>query len=1554
MTRHQRYTGAICVLIFLYHFTLIAQPADTALSQAINGNHLIEATNSITLGAGFSYNAGTDNQLIAKIIKTAQNSEYIFTEPTEATQLPVNTNLPVGTINGSASVSQTGAANYVIPIGIPPGRNGMMPNLSVVYNSQGGEGLLGLGWAIAGFSSITRTPANYYHEGYIDGVDFDSNDRFALDGQRLIYLSGSEYRTEIESFTKITLYGSASNPTYFTAETKDGLILYFGNTSDSRIEAEGTSNVYEWKLNKVEDKYGNWYKLSYSEDIYTGEVYPDKINYTGWGQNNGYFDIEFNYISRSTPLITYINGSQILNAKLLNNITIKQNSGGTVVGKFEFQYTNDKLDEVIKYGKNNTYLNSTLVEWGVSDIGLEEKNTYEIETSEPIINMFSGDFNGDGRKDLAVLEDPDILWLYFADDNGDMDYSTDIEMPENFLYDKIFVADFDGNGMDDILTFRLINNLYEPSFIMSSGYSFTMYNYTGFTLEKDNSVFHTGDFNGNGKADLLKILNDQNIYIYEFNPSQNASTQIGNTQIEYIGSSSCGTIRSVPLDINGNGKAEIFVTNWGTGKIFELTDNTSSLGQIAQITFPSGIPPYKIYYGDFNGDGMTDLLSPVVGGWNIRISISTGSEFVDNIMDDCPFYCFDETYNKLFCEDMNGDGKTDLLIIGKGGDYQNPVKIHIGYNQGYNGTDYSFNMQTYNQTTSLALNNLYYNIGDFNGDGVTDIRYEDGSTAKLINIYRGKDSYLVESIRNGFGRYSQFSYSSLSAETNYTKGLTPPTFPVIDFQAPIYVVNEFVNGNNETTEYNYYTGHLHRQGKGFLGFQTFSARNITLGISTCSVFEYDDTYYNVSLKSQGVSVAVDSLSSSFQVSGTEISNDLISYENKRIFPYIESSVETNYLSGTTVEKEYSYDNNGNLTDYLETFDDGSYNSTAFSDFSSNGSWLPSRPQTVSTTSKHYQDSQTHSLTTTYTYYSTGKVNTETKGPLTTTCYYNTYGNPDSIKISDIDTSRTVRMQYEANNLYVWKSYNALNHVTERTYDYATGQVLTEKAPNTNIVTTYTYDDLGTLTGISTPSLGQSQTITYGWTTDTRPAGSVFYKQVATSGSPTTKTWYDAFGRELKNGATGFDGDMVYTSVIYNSKGQVTQRSLPYKQGETALGIAYSYDAFSRIVSESSDAGTVSYYYSGKTVQVTNSGGQYSSKTTDSQGNLLSANDPGGTTNYVYKSIGKPCTISTNGSSWTMTYDNYGRQVSLTDPNAGIVSYQYNNFGELVKQIDAMGNADSLSYDVLGRVHTRTREEGTTTYSYDPSGKPGLLSSVTYPGGSVSYTYDTYNRLENKTIVINSINFTSKYYYGDYSRCDSIVYPSGFAIKYNYNTFGYLAQVKRNDNDVLIWECESVNTFGEVTQQKYGNNLTTVKEYDVLGMLRSITTGNVQDLSYSFNYATGNLESRKDNLRDLEELFSYDNLGRLTQVSGPAALSMSYASNGNIQSKTLVGNYSYGTKPHSVTSVTNPNGLIPSTEQRVTYTTFNKTDSIIQANYLNVFNTDMRISVPFQGFMTMRY
>jgi hypothetical protein len=106
-----------------------------------------------------------------------------------------------------------GSFSYTYPIRIPQGVNGIQPDISLVYNSNGGNGMLGMGWSLSGLPVIARD-GSY-------GIDFDTDDHYVFSGQRLIYSDPSHYyaakgdsgdgyfHTERESFIRIAAYDAS-------------------------------------------------------------------------------------------------------------------------------------------------------------------------------------------------------------------------------------------------------------------------------------------------------------------------------------------------------------------------------------------------------------------------------------------------------------------------------------------------------------------------------------------------------------------------------------------------------------------------------------------------------------------------------------------------------------------------------------------------------------------------------------------------------------------------------------------------------------------------------------------------------------------------------------------------------------------------------------------------------------------------------------------------------------------------------------------------------------------------------------------------------------------------------------------------------------------------------------------------------------------------------------------------------------------------------------------------------------------------------------------------
>src|SRR5690606_17831229 len=104
--------------------------------------------------------------------------------------------------------------------------------------------------------------------------------------------------------------------------TKAGLIMEFGNTADSRIEAQGKASVRVWALNKTSDTKSNYFSVAYIEDNANGEYRPDRIDYTGNVAANTQpaNSVRFVYETRPDIVPLYQGGSMIKTTKRMSKV----------------------------------------------------------------------------------------------------------------------------------------------------------------------------------------------------------------------------------------------------------------------------------------------------------------------------------------------------------------------------------------------------------------------------------------------------------------------------------------------------------------------------------------------------------------------------------------------------------------------------------------------------------------------------------------------------------------------------------------------------------------------------------------------------------------------------------------------------------------------------------------------------------------------------------------------------------------------------------------------------------------------------------------------------------------------------------------------------------------------------------------------------------------------------------------------------------------------------------------------------------------------------------
>ncbi len=187
-------------------------------------------------------------------------------------------------------VNECGAATISMPLEFPEGVNGMTPHLSLEYNSQAGNGILGLGWSLGGMSKISRVPYSYEYSDDSHSVQFSIEDQLSLDGNIL----------KKGTFNGMTCYYPEIYDYSVVIPITDGFKVLKNNgfvyTYAARYYLQqAITNPIEWHLSKVEDADGNSIEYDYENDRDNGAFWPIRIRYTCHEGISAAYEILFVY-----------------------------------------------------------------------------------------------------------------------------------------------------------------------------------------------------------------------------------------------------------------------------------------------------------------------------------------------------------------------------------------------------------------------------------------------------------------------------------------------------------------------------------------------------------------------------------------------------------------------------------------------------------------------------------------------------------------------------------------------------------------------------------------------------------------------------------------------------------------------------------------------------------------------------------------------------------------------------------------------------------------------------------------------------------------------------------------------------------------------------------------------------------------------------------------------------------------------------------------------------------------------------------------------------------
>ena len=160
-------------LVVFLKFSLSFSQTEVILSTPQTGQVENVATELVKFKTGYTFTATATDWMKGYIDEFAITKVdwygSLITDQ-DIQEKSIQTSKMIGSIEGDFSVDMIGGASYSFGIDIPQGINGVTPSIGINYSSSGGNNLLGVGWSLAGISTISRVGQTHYLNGKVTSV----------------------------------------------------------------------------------------------------------------------------------------------------------------------------------------------------------------------------------------------------------------------------------------------------------------------------------------------------------------------------------------------------------------------------------------------------------------------------------------------------------------------------------------------------------------------------------------------------------------------------------------------------------------------------------------------------------------------------------------------------------------------------------------------------------------------------------------------------------------------------------------------------------------------------------------------------------------------------------------------------------------------------------------------------------------------------------------------------------------------------------------------------------------------------------------------------------------------------------------------------------------------------------------------------------------------------------------------------------------------------------------------------------------------------------------
>ncbi len=354
-------------------------------------------------------------------------------------------------------------------------------------------------------------------------------------------------------------------------------------------------------------------------------------------------------------------------------------------------------------------------------------------------------------------------------------FVTQSTISSNTNLQGVVLADLDGDGKPDLITTHGnlgggggATQIYVYQNGSSTGGSIGFFTGSGFTAGTNPVSVVAGDIDGDGKLDLV-VANYGNGFSTTGSLVVLRNTSSGVGSFSFVASSAYTTNINTPYsvkiaDFDGDGKQDIVTANYLTSGYVSVYRNTSTTGSITLTsvnTYTAGTSPEYVEVGDIDGDGKIDIAVTNYGGASVstfrNTSTGTGSISFSAAVN------FSTSTNPAGCTltDFDGDGKLDGVVANR-----TSGTLTVYKNTATSGsiTSGSFatgvNFSTNNSPTGMA-------IADLDGDGKPEILITNQGASNM-SVYRNQ--IIAAEPTTAASNLSFSGITSSSVTLSFTKG----------------------------------------------------------------------------------------------------------------------------------------------------------------------------------------------------------------------------------------------------------------------------------------------------------------------------------------------------------------------------------------------------------------------------------------------------------------------------------------------------------------------------------------------------------------------------------------------------------------------------------------------------------------------------------------------------------------------------------------------------------------------------------------------------------------